>query len=192
MRRHLNFSNVISMVALFFAPCGGSYAAISTQEESPPAITQEESALTTEDSAQPEQTVDDAQGDDLSSADAVPAEPEDASSTPAPGDDPTGSQQITELTETGDDAELQSPPEQSEHPHQAQVHPERGQGPDADQSSEEHDQGADEGRDGAAHRDGEAHGGGPPAWAPAYGYRCKQAGAAPGSAEFRDCIESSK
>lgn len=34
--------------------------------------------------------------------------------------------------------------------------------------------------------------GGPPAWAPAHGFRCKQAGYAPGSAAFHDCINSRK
>jgi len=34
--------------------------------------------------------------------------------------------------------------------------------------------------------------GGPPPWAPAHGFRCKQAGNAPGSAAFRDCIKARK
>jgi hypothetical protein len=33
---------------------------------------------------------------------------------------------------------------------------------------------------------------GPPPWAPAYGFRCKQAGNAPGSQAFKDCIKAKK
>jgi hypothetical protein len=33
------------------------------------------------------------------------------------------------------------------------------------------------------------HGGGPPPWAPAHGWRCQQAGNAPGSAAFKACIK---
>jgi len=39
-------------------------------------------------------------------------------------------------------------------------------------------------------RDNES--GGPPPWAPAYGFRCKRAGNAPGSPAFHDCIKSHK
>jgi hypothetical protein len=42
-------------------------------------------------------------------------------------------------------------------------------------------------------RGGEAREGhGPPSWAPAYGYRCKQEGNAPGSAAFKDCVQAKK
>ena len=34
------------------------------------------------------------------------------------------------------------------------------------------------------------HGGGPPPWAPAHGWRCQQAGNAPGSAAFHECIKA--
>ena len=34
--------------------------------------------------------------------------------------------------------------------------------------------------------------GGPPPWAPAHGWRCKQAGNRPGSPEFRACIKERK
>ena len=33
---------------------------------------------------------------------------------------------------------------------------------------------------------------GPPPWAPAHGWRCKQAGNRPGSPAFKDCIKASK
>ena len=33
---------------------------------------------------------------------------------------------------------------------------------------------------------------GPPPWAPAYGFRCKEAGNAPGSPAFKDCIKAKK
>ena len=33
------------------------------------------------------------------------------------------------------------------------------------------------------------HGGGPPPWAPAHGWRCQQAGNAPGSAAFKACVK---
>ena len=36
------------------------------------------------------------------------------------------------------------------------------------------------------------HGGGPPPWAPAQGWRCQQAGNAPGSAAFVACVHGSK
>jgi hypothetical protein len=36
------------------------------------------------------------------------------------------------------------------------------------------------------------HGGGPPPWAPAHGWRCQQAGNAPGSAAFHECIKAQK
>lgn len=35
-------------------------------------------------------------------------------------------------------------------------------------------------------------GNGPPPWAPAYGWRCKEAGNAPGSQAFKDCIKAKK
>jgi hypothetical protein len=34
--------------------------------------------------------------------------------------------------------------------------------------------------------------GGPPPWAPAHGWRCKQAGNRPGSPDFRACIKERK
>lgn len=43
----------------------------------------------------------------------------------------------------------------------------------------------------AKHEQGR-EGDGPPPWAPAYGYRCKQAGNAPGSPAFKDCIKAKK
>jgi hypothetical protein len=46
--------------------------------------------------------------------------------------------------------------------------------------------------DRARGKDKSAEGGGPPPWAPAHGWRCKQAGNAPGSPEFRDCIKERK
>jgi hypothetical protein len=33
---------------------------------------------------------------------------------------------------------------------------------------------------------------GPPSWAPAHGWRCKEAGKAPGSPAFKDCIRAKK
>jgi hypothetical protein len=39
----------------------------------------------------------------------------------------------------------------------------------------------------------DAHDGpGPPPWAPAYGWRCKEAGNTPGSADFKACIKAKK
>ena len=47
------------------------------------------------------------------------------------------------------------------------------------------------GRDDRGRDDGDEDGhGGPPPWAPAHGWRCKQAGNTPGSASFRDCVKS--
>ena len=50
---------------------------------------------------------------------------------------------------------------------------------------EKHSPNAKQGRDAS-----EAHG--PPPWAPAYGWRCKEAGNPPGSPEFKACIKAKK
>ena len=44
----------------------------------------------------------------------------------------------------------------------------------------------------AAKKQDAREGHGPPPWAPAYGWRCKEAGNQPGSAAFKDCIKTRK
>ena len=46
------------------------------------------------------------------------------------------------------------------------------------------------GNEGPRKQGWEGHG--PPSWAPAYGWRCKEAGNRPGSDAFKDCIKSKK
>jgi hypothetical protein len=53
-----------------------------------------------------------------------------------------------------------------------------------------HDGHAKRGQHGMPWQD--AEGDGPPSWAPAYGWRCKKAGNAPGSQAFKDCISAKK
>ena len=61
-------------------------------------------------------------------------------------------------------------------------------GDDGDAKRGQHEKQAQREKQGRDTREGH----GPPPWAPAYGWRCKEAGNPPGSPAFKDCIKAKK
>ncbi len=157
MRRHFSFANVVSSMALFFALCGGSYAAVS--DDAPPAAAP---------TVAPAGTV---PASEVSSADPSSVAPVEVTDSPA--------------------AIPAAPPVAPSGEADAPVAPAQPTLPAAAESAgpPEHAVAAIAGDEADVESDDAA--GGPPPWAPAYGYRCQQE-AAPGSDAFHACIESSK
>ena len=170
-RRHLSFANLVSLVALFIALGGSSYAAMSGSSDEEPA----------------------ADGTATGRPEGTPNEPRDEpmleqvpiDGAAAEGDAATEDQAAP--PSTGSDTFRPAAPADS-HPRSEDTAP-------AVRAHGAPIFGGARGRRGRSvreRRDDAEGASGPPAWAPAYGRRCKDAGNAPGSAAFHGCIESSK
>jgi hypothetical protein len=169
LRRHVTFANLVSAMALFVALGGSSYAAISdtghgdAHSASPPPAADPTGPAAP--SAAGDEGVEEVAP--TSAATAPLVVPEGGIST-ATGEalGPSGS------------GATAGPPDVRAEPAEAALDSER----------KTKVKRLPENRDAASGEQGD----GPPPWAPAHGYRCKQAGNAPGSPQFEDCVQSRK
>jgi len=173
VRRHLTFANVVSLTALFFALAGGSYAAISNDggggrltstaypAEPPQGTDQAQEAPASSESPSAETIPTDDGGD--------PNEPTTVSPEPPTVDSAGRAGEVSQPTPMPPRESSRERPSNHAAVADSVVH-------EAEYESPDHNHRAN---------------GGPPPWAPAYGYRCQQ-DAAPGSGAFHSCIESSK
>ena len=172
-QRHLTFANVVSSLALFSALGGTSYAAIAHTGDAgaPPAST---APPTSTGPTQP-----------------LPAATPPEAQTVPPGDPPQTTppgtaeaappQDVGQQPSVGSTAtDLPTPPPE---PPSASAAPTGSTGKAHSGNDRSGKKGGHEGRSGEA---------GPPPWAAAHGWRCKQAGNAPGSEAFKRCIASRK
>ncbi|HKG35463.1 MAG TPA: hypothetical protein VKA89_03380 [Solirubrobacterales bacterium] len=173
LRRHLNAPNLLAVVVIFILLGTGSFAAA-------------EGSIDVWPTSQPEETLEDAQPA-VSEEEAEPADQATNEAAPqSPGADGYAAEDVdVEPThpDAQDETAVEEPPAepvQLDPPDRGQAAPAALENAAGDERSEKAETAEGPG------------GGGPPPWAPAHGWRCKSAGAAPGSAAFHACIDAAK
>ena len=174
--RPLTYINVLSLIAFFIVVGASAFAAISAGDPpaKPPTSTQPIGEPATTDANSP--------------AELTPAT--EQAGNPIAGDEaPLPASLVPDTPAASESDPEPAPPPQDASPKTSEHLATRGRS-QPNESKLRQTSAKRKKADKDERRDDEA--GGPPPWARAHGFRCNQAGNAPGSAAFHDCIKSRK